>query len=199
MRLPVAGLAARTLAGAGGSALAGYLVFGASMFRPDQLGFRCLTIGTLTAAVFALMRTSRHVQAAVLAVAYGLFQLGLARSVGWIAASSGLVLGCGVLLVGLIFDLLARRGLLLGKFLITGPLLAGVYVAATPLAEFHDLTTANALPQILRSAYVALLIGDGVGLGVELADLSELAWRARPGAQGARPSTDSRRPTGTVG
>jgi len=185
-------LIARTFSGAAGSILAGYLVFGAEMFRSDHLGFRCLTIGTLTAAVIALMRTSRPVQATVLAVAYGLFQLGLARSIGWVAASAGLVVGCGVLLVALIFDMLARRGLLFGKFLLTGPLLAGIYVAATPLAEFNQLTTSNALPQIARAVYAALLIGDSVGLGVELVDLGELAaWRPRDGARSA-PVVDDR-------
>jgi len=174
LRPPIKGLVARTVAGAAGSVLAGYLVFRGDLFRVEHIGFRCLTVGMLAAAVFALMRLSRPGQAALLAVAYGLFQLGLARSVGWVAAASGLVVGCGVLLVALIFDMLARRGVLFGKFLLTGPLLAGVYLAATPMAEFHNLTTSNVLLQLARSVYTALLIGDGVGLGVELVDLGEL-------------------------
>lgn len=159
------------LLGALGSAAGGYAVFRQDLFSPGEPPFQCLTVGTLAAMIFTLIRMRRPGQALVLAVAFGMFQLGLVQSVGWIVASSGLVLGCGVFVVGLAFDLLAERGARFGKFLITGPLFAGIYLAAAPLMEFAELSRANVMPALARAMIVGLVMGEGVGLGAEIGDL----------------------------
>jgi len=172
--------------GAAGSFAAGWLVFGSAVFRPGHVAFQCITIGALTAGIVALQRSGRPLHALALAVGFGLFQLGLVETEGWIVASSGVVMGLGIFLVALIFDLLAREGVVLGKFLLLGPLLGGVYLAATPLAQFHSLTGPDAVRTLMQFALVGVVIGDGAGLGVELVDLVALAaGRAR--SRHARP------------
>lgn len=165
-----------------GSFAAGLFVFGRRIFDPLEEGFYCITVGTLAAGVFTLIRVSRAGQALVLVTFFALLQGVLA---GWLPAFAGLVLGVGALLVGLIFDLLARRGFWFGKFLISGPLLGGVFLAAAPIAEFDTLTAPGAARTLLEHVFVGVLIGDGVGLGVELADLVAATAEHFGGAQEA--------------
>lgn len=164
-------MAGHLLLGVLGSVAGGYFVFRQDLFSPSEPPFQCLTVGTLGAAIFTLTRLGRPGQALVLAIAFGMFQLGLVQSVGWIVASAGLVLGAGIYVVALVFHFLAERGGRFGKFLITGPMVAGVYFAATPLAEFDELTRGNVIPALARAMIVGLVIGEGVGLGAEVGDL----------------------------
>ena len=141
------------------------------MFQIHSPQFQCVTIGVFVAALLALVRSSRGGLALVLACAFALFRLGLIRSEGWLAGLTGLVQAGGFLLAVLIFDQLARRGILFGKFLVFGPLIAGVFLAAAPMAQFHDLTRSNALPLVIQQLFIGLVVGNGVGFGMELADL----------------------------
>ena len=50
-------------------------------------------------------------------------------------------------------------------------MLGGLFVALTPMVEFHTLTSNGASRMLMLQVLIGLLIGDGVGLGVELAEL----------------------------
>jgi len=149
---------------------AGYLAFRGALFRADTEAFQVLTLGILAAAILALGRTGRWWHAMAVATGYGIFRLGWSASEGWVSSSAGLVLGFGLVAVALIFELLGRK-MLFGKFLVVGPLVGGVFLAAAPLEGFRDFALADAAAQYMRFAFVGLIIGDGVGLGVEVADL----------------------------
>jgi hypothetical protein len=160
----------------------GLLVFGRTAVDPTQTAFYCVSVGTVFAGVLALVRCERVAQALVLVLFYAVMQRLIA---GWLAAATALVIGVGAVLVALIFDLLARKGIHFGKFLIAGPLLGGVFLAAAPLAEFHTLTSMGAVRTLMYYGYIGVLIGDGVGLGVEVADLGALALEKMNGAPAA--------------
>ena len=117
------------------------------------------------------MRSDRSREAAALAVALAFLRLGFAYSAGWAPALAGALQVGGLYLVALIFDLLGRRGILFGKFLVLGPLLAGVFLATTPLAFIERISGAEIMPTIMRHVFLGLLIGDTVGFGIEVADL----------------------------
>lgn len=169
--MPISRVLVRFGLGLAAGLATGFLVFGASVLNPGSTQFQVVSVGAFCAAVLALMRCGRLGPALVLAVAWGLFKLGLVQSAGWAAAASGIVMGCGVFVSALIFDLIARRGIFFGKFLILGPLLAGVFLAYVPLARFHDLTQAAALQIVMQYVFIGLVVGNGVGLGIEVADL----------------------------
>jgi len=161
----------RFLLGLGGAAAAGLLAFGWRELDPQDPAFTCLTMGAFCAGILALMRSDRALQAVGLAAALALFRLGLVDAEGWGPACAGFVLAPGMLVLGLIFDMLARRGVRFGKFLVIGPLTGGLFLAAAPLIEFHDLTSAGATRTLLQYILLGVVVGDGVGLGVEIADL----------------------------
>ena len=169
----------RFLIGLAGALAAGAAVFRWQAFDPGSLPFQCVTVGALTAALLALVRVSRHGAALLLVVAFGLARYGFAESVGWLPGTSGFLLAGGIYLVAVIFDLLARGGLVLGKFLLVGPLIGGLYLALTPITDFHTLTSDDVIRTLLLRFLVGMILGDGAGLGVELADLPAAAAAAR--------------------
>jgi hypothetical protein len=172
----------RFLLGVAGGLAAGWFVFGAAVFRTGDRAFHCLSVGALLAGIITLLRASRPGQAVGLALGFGLVQLGLADAFGWTRAMAGVCLTAGALLVAWIFDLLARHGVMIGKFLIAGPLLGGVYLAIAPLAEFHSLAGSRAFDTLAMYCFVGIIVGDGVGLGAEIAELLGLvAGKARAG------------------
>jgi hypothetical protein len=168
----LSGILVRFWLGAAGSLGAGLLAFGRGVFDPESPGFFCISAGTLAAGVFTLVRVSRTGQAVALVVFFSLLQGVLG---GWPAAIVGMVLGAGAVIVAVIFDILARHGFYFGKFLIAGPLLGGVFFAAAPIAEFGSMTSTAAMRTLMYYVYVGVLIGDGVGLGVEIAELGVAA------------------------
>lgn len=170
---------------AGGAAfglLNGFLIFRWGIFQPGQPAFDCVTVGTMLAAMLMLVRASLRASAAALAISYGVLSLFFALYDRWIAGISGLLLALGVLLVAVIYDELARYGLRFGKFLIVGPLLGGVYLALAPVTELRDMTMFNAVRPMLFQLALGVVIGEGVGLGVELAEL--LPWATARRASG---------------
>lgn len=150
----------------------GLLVFGRAAVDPTQTAFYCVSVGTVFAGVLALVRCLRVGQAIALVLFFSVMQRMIA---GWFAAATAVVIGIGAVLVAVIFDMLARKGIHFGKFLIAGPLLGGVFLAAAPIAEFNTLTSTDAVRTLLFYGYIGVLIGDGVGLGVEVADLAARA------------------------
>ena len=66
----------RFAAGISASLVVGSLAFGEGVLRPGSPAFRCLTVGAVVAAVFALFRSDRQLQGAAIGIVYGLTQLG---------------------------------------------------------------------------------------------------------------------------
>jgi len=172
------GFLTRLLLGWSGAVAAGLVVFRGAVFAPGDLPFQCVTAGALCAAMLALVRTSRHGVALLLIAVVGLGRYGLAGSTGWLPGTGGFLLAAGAYLVAVIFDLLARGGLALGKFLLVGPLVGGLYLALTPITEFHTLTSDDVTRTLLLRFLLGLILGDGAGLGVELAELPAAAAAA---------------------
>ena len=170
MGLAFTGLMLRFWMGAAGVLTAGLLAFRSRLFSIGDPAFQCLTVGLLVAAVLALIRGRRPLQALALAGAFGLFRLGLIEQIGWVAAVSGFALGAGVFVSATIFDLLVHHGLRFGKFLILGPLLGGVFLAVAPLAEFQVLASVGSMRALMTYIFIGIVIGNGTGLGVEVAD-----------------------------
>jgi hypothetical protein len=177
----------RFLSGLAGSVLAGWVIFRWAVFDPGVPAFHCLTVGALVAGVLAAVRLSLHGVAVILVVVFGMGRLGLLGSMGWLYALSGLVLAAGVYLIALIFDMLGKKGLVFGKFIIVGPLLAGIYLALVPMVEFHLLTSNGVLRVLIVQAAVGLLVGDGAALGIEIAELpSAVSRKGRIPASGTQ-------------
>lgn len=169
------GALARFLLGTGASALAGLVLFGSEMLDPDALWFQCLSVGALLAGVIALLRVGRAGQALSLSTAFALVQVGYAWTLPPARALAetawGIVLGGGVFAAALVFHRLAQHGFPFGKFVLLGPLVAGVYLAATAVILVTHRRGTDALGLIVQYVLVGLVVGDAVGLGVELAEM----------------------------
>lgn len=169
----------RFLAGLAGVLLVGWAAFRGRMFVATEPAFNVLVVGAVAAAILSLQRTGRAAQAVAVAVGYTVFQLTLWDHRGALYATSGAVIAAGLLISGWIFDRLARGGWSIGKFLVLGPLFAGVLFAVAPMMTFHSLTTDNALRTLLVYLYTGLVTGHGVGIGIEAADLVGRRFGAR--------------------
>jgi hypothetical protein len=175
----------RFAAGTLGSIAAGYAVYRGGVFHPGARPFQCVTVGALMAAVLALVRGGRPGPALGVVGGFGLLQIGLVWHKGWPRAFTGfasnVIAAAGIFVAAVIFDLLARRGLRFGKFLVNGPLLGGIYVAVTPIAGLGlPARGAVMVSSLLENLWLGILIGDGVGLGVELAELIPGLFPVRP-------------------
>jgi hypothetical protein len=157
--------------GFGASVLVGFAVFRGQVFHPQHPAFECVTIGALTAGILTLVRLSFPGPAFALLLAFGGLRFALTPVVRVGSAVEGLVLGLGLFVVALIFDLLARGGWRFGKFLLVGPLVGGVFLALAPLTELQEMHVLNAARLMLFRLALGMLIGESVALGIELAEL----------------------------
>jgi hypothetical protein len=185
MRLSASyGVLLRLAAGTLGAFVAGWIAFRDQIFDLSNPAFQCIPIGALAAAILALVRTSRPVPAIRLVGAFALLQFGVAWSSGpWsaaITATWSVVLGLGMWLVASIFDQLARLNVRLGKFLIVGPLLGGVYFVATPLASLAAAQPGNVMKSLWWNGFLGIVIGDGVAAAVEVVELFIVPRSAAP-------------------
>ena len=114
---------------------------------------------------------------------FALFQAAQVLPEGWLPASLSLlrtgILAGGVLLVAILYDLLAQEGYRFGKFLAVGPLLAGVYLAATAVAA--ATIAGPATRSLWLNLLLGVVIGDAVGLGLEISELTIAKGAARAG------------------
>lgn len=186
----------RFAAGTVGGILAGILAFQWQVFDFENPASQCVTMGALASAILALVRTSRPVQAVRLVGAFAMLQLGIAWTLGPFPAVAQAVwstfVGLGMCLVALIFDRLARMNVRLGKFLVAGPLLGGIYFAATPLLSF--VQSQDVVRALWMNAFLGIVIGDATGLAVEIAELfvaSAKAPHVEPGTARAATPTPS--------
>jgi len=158
--------------GTAGALVGGYAAFRWALFQPGHEAFGGLTVGMLAAAILTLVRLSLRTQAVMLALAYGVLQLGVTDRGRWAAGLAGLLLGLGILVIAEIYSELANSGFRFGKFLLVGPLLGGALLAVAPIRDFYSLIPYDAVRPLLVQLFMGVVIGDGVGLGVELAELT---------------------------
>jgi hypothetical protein len=167
--------------GTAGGLAGGYLAFRGMLFRPEHPAFHSLAVGMLAAGILTLVRMSLRGQAFTLALAYGALQLAIAEEIRWATGLAGALFGLGLVVVAEIYHELAERGFRFGKFLIVGPLLGGVALAVAPIGHYEELIVLDSLRPLLLQLFIGVVVGDGVGLGVELAEL--IPWDARSGAR----------------
>lgn len=189
---------ARTLAGTGASVSLGIALglalpaFGAAVLDPSKPAFHCVSVGALTSACLALARERRFRAAAAVAATLAPFLVSSAWPGGAVAALraglGGAVLGAGVFLSAVVFDALAESGYRFLKFLATGPLVGGAYLAATPVAGLGASHGARIAAAIWLNTLLGIVIGDGAGFGVEIVDLLAESGQPGKGAQTASPS-----------
>ncbi len=165
-----------------GSVGAGWIAFRAGIFRFDMPPAQVFTTGALMAGVLTLTRIGKVVPAVSLSAAWVLYQVGTVIRDDWsrvaMHATWSVVLAIGILLIALIWDLLSSRGVRLGKFLLSGPLLGGVYMAAAPVTFLKGISPDGVMRSLLLTFFLGIVIGDGVGLGVELVELLR-TWTGR--------------------
>jgi len=82
----------------------GYVTFGERILSPRHGAFECVVLGTLTAALLALVSRGRRVEAALLIPAYAWLRLAFAEQGSWGIVIVALLLAAGTYLVALIFD-----------------------------------------------------------------------------------------------
>lgn len=172
---PRRALALRLALGFAGAILAGLLAFRQAVLVPGRPAFQCVKVGLVAAVLLALVRAGRMREAVLAATIWVALETargsqpdGIRMLVPpmWSAA-----VALGLLAVSVVFHRMAEGGVRFGKFLVTGPLLGGVILAATPIA----LLGARGTPvgrELLFNVLLGIVIGDGVGLGVEIADLA---------------------------
>ncbi len=153
-------------AGAAGLAL---LVFGEAALDLATQGSRCLTLGVLLSGLIAFVRLEARGLAAALALGHGAAAIAFSGP-PWQQSIATALIGAGACLVALVYDELDRAGVRFGKFLVTGPLLAGVTLAVAPLTEW-GVPASETGKALLFQILIGVLAGDGVGFGAELAGL----------------------------
>ena len=175
------GVVLRFAAGTLGSFLAGLIAFRGEVFDVTNPAFQCLPLGALGAAILALSRASRPGIALQLVAAFALVQFGATWQAGWFRATAqaawSVAIGLGLWLVAAIYDQLARLHVRLGKFLVVGPLLGGVFFATTPLASLAAGEPDGVLRSLWWNAFLGIVLGDGLGAAVELVELFILPGR----------------------
>lgn len=168
--------------GTAGAVAAGYVAFRGALFEPGHPAFETLAVGMLVAGILTLVRLSLRGQALALLLAYGALQYAVADGARWAAALAGALLGFGILVVGEVYHELALRRVRIGKFLMVGPLVGGAMMAVAPIGSYRELIPFDTVRPLLLQLFMGIVIGDGVGLGLELAELIPLGGASVAGA-----------------
>ncbi|MDX1389340.1 MAG: hypothetical protein R3344_09125 [Acidobacteriota bacterium] len=175
----------RFAAGVVASAPAGWLLLPGTFFDDSDRLWLCVVTSTLVAGVLSLVRVGRMGGALTVVMGFALLQLGQSWSAGVVAACVMLIwslfLGGGVFLSALIFHRLAEMGYAVGKFLLLGPLVGGVYLATTPLAGLSGMLELDVVTSMWLFTYLGIVIGDAVGFGVEMVDLIDSRGQTQTG------------------
>lgn len=167
-------------AGAGWLALDLFRAFGLagpariSVLDPSRPGFQCLSTGLLFAAMLAFVRVGKPAVCLLIAVAASAMQFGIHLTGGfprvltrplWMA-----VVAAVLVLAAFVYDALAKSGYRFGKFLVVGPIVAGVFFFATPLLLLGGSAREPYVAELLLNGFLGLVLGDGAALGVEIAE-----------------------------
>jgi len=158
-----------------GAVAGGWVAFRSGIFQPELPSFQVFTIGALMAGMLTLTRIGRTAAAVVLGVGWILYQFGAVMNDGFFQMVSrtiwSVTMVTGIFIITLIWEFLAQRGFRLGKALLVGPLLGGVYVAAVPVTLLNGVSSSGALRSMLLTLFLGIVIGDGVGIGVEIVEV----------------------------
>lgn len=152
----------------------GLVAFRGRVFDPTHPFSQVITFGSLLAAMIALQRARSAGVAWLVAIAFTAWQGvgalgGGARAVGHVLFVAAVV--CGLVLLSWIFAAAHEAGFRLGKFLLMGPAVAGVYFAATPALSLGPIPSGNVYRDVLGNLFLGIVIGDGVAFGAEMVDL----------------------------
>lgn len=154
--------------------LAGLLRYGDDVFVPTSRPFESVYIGALAAGMLVTVRAGRYGHGLALVVGFTALQFVFQIPVGFLGAVPATVtaffMAGGLFLIAVIFDEIGRGGLRLGKFLITGMMLAWLYFAVTPLASWGRMLMRRAFEDTMENFVLGMTIGLGVGLGVEIVE-----------------------------
>jgi hypothetical protein len=171
----ISGAILRFAAGVLGTTVAGWIAFRGDIFNVSSPAFQCVTIGVLAAAILAMVRSGYTVGALRLVAAFTVLWFGATWHSGPFAALAmaawSASIGLGLFLVAVCFDLLSQLGIRFGKFLVVGPMLGGLYFAATPLASLVAGQPQGVLRSLWWNAFLGIVIGDGIGVAVEAIEL----------------------------
>lgn len=169
------GLVARLVAGTAMSTLGGWIFFRSDVFDFGKVQSQCIVVGLLASGVIAVFRIGRPIWGLGLAAGFAVLQIVLASGGGVPRATTiglwSLAVGLGLCVLAVVFHRLAQLNFLIGKFLVMGPLLGGIYFATTPLASLSAGRYGEALSYLWSNAYLGIIIGDGMALGMELVEL----------------------------
>ena len=182
----------RAAAGLTGAALAGWMAFRTSAFQPGRPAFQCIKVGLVASILIALVRLGRLRPAAGMCLlwvgleAARVSHLPLHRA--FVAPSWAAGTSLGLLSVALVYRSLSDQGIRFGKFLVIGPMIGAVFVAVTPIALIHAPPSAGVARELWFNALLGIVIGDGVGFGVEMVDVVLPAPRGS-GLPGVRSDT----------
>jgi MFS family permease len=123
----------------------------------------------------ALLRAGRPEFALAVVGGAGLIEFGRYWESGTLAAVAilgwSVATGVGLWICGVLFDQIGRKGVRFGKFLLLGPFIGGVMMAVTPLMALGPAAPVDLWRALWFNAFLGIVVGDGVGLGVELAEL----------------------------
>ncbi|NNK62261.1 MAG: hypothetical protein HKO98_03555 [Gemmatimonadetes bacterium] len=179
--------------GFGGGVGLGLVAFRFAIFDPRLPYSQVVTVGSLLAAVLALRRGGAPGIATFVAVGFTAWQFWIAHALPWNQTVSHVLfsgtLAAGILLIAELYQALHERGIRIGKFLLLGPALAGVYLAATPALTLWTVSTSSVLRDLLANMFLGVVIGDGIAFGVEMIDLV----LDRPQAHGAGAPSPARK------
>ena len=159
---------------AGGVGL-GLIAFRSAIFDARLPYSQVVTVGSMLAAVLALRRGGSTGAATFVAVGFTGWQFWSVLPQPWDRRVSHVlfaaVLAAGTLLLAALYQVLHERGVRVGKFLVLGPALAGVYLAATPALTLWSVSTASVTRDLIGNMFLGVVIGDGIGFGIEMIDL----------------------------
>lgn len=178
----IVALLARFWLGTLGGALAGYAAFGRAIVQPDNPSFESAPLAALVAMMLALVRTGRHAESVALGVAYGAVRWTFG---GTEIAIASFLLPLAIYATALVFHEVGRAGVRFGKFLVVGPLVGGAAVAVAPLSMYAQIETFDSFKPLMLQLFLGIVIGDGAGLGVEVAE--SLPWRSWSGVSRSVP------------
>ena len=80
------------------------------------------------------------------------------------------VVAATLIVAALVYDALAKSGHRFGKFLVVGPIVAGIFFFATPLLLLGGSAREPYMMELLLNGLLGLIVGDGAALGVEIAE-----------------------------
>lgn len=157
-----------TITGMAGSIIVGLMVYGGSVFMPTHPGFSFLAYGLSGGFIFAFYHVRGLSETITTAVVVSAVQFAIATA--WITVLNAAIWSFGVNLLVVVLAFIFERKLAAlkhAKFVVVGMAYGAMFVVLTLVVA--QLTGVTDMPAIVfRENFIdGLLIGTGLGLGVE--------------------------------